>query len=147
MLTRRGLLRAIDRKRIVAAIEDAERQTSGEIRVSVSPFFWGSVESVADKAFARLGMTRTQARNGVLFFIVPSRRKFVVLGDEGIHAKVGDDFWRKVADAMSTKFQEGDFSGGLVEGIGTVGRELAAHFPYDAATDRNELPDDVDFGG
>jgi uncharacterized membrane protein len=146
MMTRRRLLRVIDQKKVVAAIEAAERETSGEIRVSVSPLFWGNVHKVAERAFTRLGMTATQRRNGVLFFIVPARRRFVVLGDEGIHAKVGDEFWRKVVDAVSTRFREGDFTAGLIHGIETVGRELAAHFPYDPATDRNELPDDVDFG-
>jgi len=146
MITRRSLLQLIDRDRIQEAIAEAERQTSGEIRVSVARFFWGSVRKVAERAFVRLGMTRTAARNGVLFFIVPARRRFVVLGDEGIHAKVGDAFWEKVAASVSKKFQAGDFTGGLVDGIATVGQELASHFPYDASTDKNELPDDVDFG-
>jgi uncharacterized membrane protein len=92
-------------------------------------------------------MRATAHRNGVLIFVVPSRRTFVVLGDEGIHAKVGDAFWRAVADAISRRFKNGDFTGGLVEGIETVGAALAEHFPYDATTDKNELPDDVDFGG
>jgi uncharacterized membrane protein len=71
----------------------------------------------------------------------------VVLGDEGIHAKVGPDFWSDVTKAMSDRFRSGDFTGGLVHGIETVGRELATHFPYDPTTDVNELPDDIDFGG
>ena len=138
---------AIDRDRVVRAIVAAERQTSGEIRVCVARFFWGDVRRAAEASFARLGMTATKHRNGVLFFIVPLRRKFVVLGDEGIHAKVGPDFWTKVAAAVSDRFRARDFTGGLVQGIETVGRELASHFPYDATTDRDELPDEVDFGG
>jgi uncharacterized membrane protein len=145
IFARRKLLKAIDAERVRRAIEAAERETSGEIRVSVVPFFWGNVRSVAERAFARLGMTRTAQRNGVLFFIVPSRRRFVVLGDEGIHAKVGAEFWEKVVGAVAAEFKGGRFTEGLVEGIETVGRELATHFPYDAATDKNELPDDVDF--
>jgi len=145
MITRRGLVRRIDRERVRQAIVEAERRTSGEIRVSVARFFWGSVRKVAERAFVRLGMTQTKARNGVLLFIVPARRRFVVLGDEGIHAKVGDAFWERVAAAVSEKFQAGDYTGGLVDGIETIGRELTAHFPYDGATDRNELSDDVDF--
>ena len=62
----------IDAGRIEEAIRRAERRTSGEIRVSVSRFFWGDVHRVADRAFARLGMSATRQRNGVLFFIVPS---------------------------------------------------------------------------
>ncbi len=146
MWTRRKLLAAIDAQRVREAIAEAERRTSGEIRVSVASFFWGDVRRVAERAFARLGMMATKERNGVFFFVVPSRRRFVILGDQGIHAKVGPEFWEHVAAAVSERFRVKDFTGGLVRGIETVGRELAAHFPYDAESDRNELPDDVDFG-
>jgi uncharacterized membrane protein len=81
VMTRQQLLKSIDGDRVKGAIERAEDQTSGEIVVSVAPFFWGNVEKAARRAFVRLGISRTQARNGVLFFIVPSRRLFVVLGD------------------------------------------------------------------
>ncbi len=144
--TKRKLVRAIDTKRVVAAIAAAEKRTSGEIRVSVAPFFWSSVRRTAERAFRRLGMTATAQRNGVLLFIVPARRRFVVLGDEGIHARVGQEFWERVAAAMAGDFRAGDFTGGLVKGIETIGEALATHFPYDPASDRNELPDDVDFG-
>jgi uncharacterized membrane protein len=144
-LGRRGLIRRLDVKRIEDALRAAEKRTSGEIRVSVSPFFWGSVRKAAERAFVRMGMTATKARNGILFFVVPSRRRFVVLGDEGIHAKVGQEFWEKIAAAMSAKFRAGDFTGGLVDAIAVVGEELARHFPHTAA-DVNELPDQIDFG-
>jgi uncharacterized membrane protein len=146
VMTRRKLLQIIDQDRIKAAIASAERRTSGEICVSVAPLFWGNVEKAADKAFVRMGMTRTKDRNGVLFFVVPSRRKFVVLGDRGIHERVGQNFWDSVAAALSEKFRDGDFTGGLVKGIEAVGEQLASHFPYDPTTDKNELSDDVDFG-
>ena len=145
-MTRKKLLQVIDQKRIRTAIDAAEQQTSGEICVSVAPLFWGSVEKAADKAFVRLGMTRTKDRNGVLFFVVPARRKFVVRGDQGIHERVGQDFWQSVAQAVSEKFREGDFTGGLVKGIETVAEQLATHFPYDRTTDKNELSNEVDFG-
>jgi uncharacterized membrane protein len=145
--SRGKLMKAVDADRVKAAIGEAERVTSGEIRVSVARFFWGSVRRVAERAFARLGVAGTKDRNGILFFIVPGRKKFVVLGDVGIHAKVGQEFRDALAAKMSGHFRKGEFTEGLVEAIGEAGRELAAHFPYDAATDVNELPDDVDFGG
>lgn len=145
VMTHRKLLQLIDRIRIKEAIQKAERQTSGEICVSVSRLFWGDVQKAAEKAFGRLGMARTKERNGVLFFVVPSRRKFVVLGDRGIHEKVGPEFWVKVADQVSERFREEDFTGGLVKGIEEVGNQLSAHFPYDAASDVDELKDEVDF--
>jgi uncharacterized membrane protein len=135
----------IDDDRVTRAIEEAERETSGEIVVSVSPFFIGSVERAAERAFARLGVARTRERNGVLFFVVPGRRQLVVLGDEGIHREVGPEFWKHVVDAVSRRFKAGDFTGGLVDGIGEVGRRLAERFPR-REDDVNELPDRPDLG-
>ena len=143
---KRKLVKILNLDRIKAAISEAERVTSGEIRVSVSPFFWGRVRVVAERAFERLKMTGTKDRNGILFFVVPSRRRFAVLGDVGIHARVGQEFWDDVAAVLSAEFKKGRFQEGLLRGIALAGEKLAAHFPYDAAADRNELPDDVDFG-
>lgn len=136
----------IDKERIKQAIQEAEKRTSGEIRVSLSPLFWGNVRKAAERAFVRLGMTATKDRNGVLFFVVPARRQFVVLGDSGIHQKVGQEFWHHIVSTVTAKFKKGDFTAGLIAGIQAVGEDLARHFPYDAATDTNELPDDVDCG-
>jgi uncharacterized membrane protein len=144
-MLRRTLIKRLDANRIRQAIAGAEEMTSGEIRVSVARFFWGKVRPVAERAFRRLGMMNTRQRNGILFFLVPARRRFVVLGDEGIHAKVGQEFWDRLAAAMSGHFGKGEFTDGLVEGIGEAGSMLASHFPYDPETDKNELPDEVDF--
>ncbi len=142
---RRKLKRLVDASAVKRAIAESERGTTGEIRVSVSTFFWGDVRRTAEKAFDRLGMTRTLHRNGVLIFVVPSRRKFVVLGDSGIHEKVGQEFWDGVAAAMSERFRKGDFTGGLVHGVQEAGRQLARHFPAEGRHP-DELPDEVDFG-
>lgn len=142
---RRRLRQLIDDEAVKASIREAERGTTGEIRVSVSTFFWGDIRKTAEKAFQRLGMAATARRNGVLFFLVPSRRRFVVLGDEGIHEKVGQAFWDDVTAAVSDRFRKGDFTGGLVHGAAEAGRVLALHFPKEEANP-NELSDDVDFG-
>ena len=146
VMTRKQLIRSVDDARVSAAIEQAEIQTSGEIVVSVAPFFWGDIHKAARQTFVRLGVSRTAARNGVLFFIVPSRRMFVVMGDEGIHEKVGQEFWERVASHLTEHFREGEFTEGLVHGIEEVGRQLAAYFPYNRTIDRNELSNDIDFG-
>jgi uncharacterized membrane protein len=145
VMTRKQLLRTIDQDLVKNAIQRAESLTSGEISVSVAPLFWGNVRKAAEKAFARLGVGQTKLRNGVLFFVVPSRRTFVVLGDQGIHEKVGQDFWNRIATVLAEKFHDGDFTGGLVAGIDTVGGQLAAHFPHEGAQDRNELSNEIDF--
>ena len=144
VMHRRKLIKIIDPERIKQAIQSAEKLTSGEIRVSVSRFFWGRIRPAAERAFTRLGMAKTKDRNGILFFIVPARRRFVVLGDEGIHAKVGPDFWKDLAEAMSADFKKGRFQKGLINGIEEAGKRLSTHFPYNPRTDKNELPDDLD---
>ena len=141
---RHKLIQELDTERIERAIAAAERLTSGEIRVSVAPIFWGDIERAARRAFERLRMHETRERNGVLFFIVPSRRKFYVLGDTGIHARVGEDFWYAVAAVMAMHFQRGNYTEGLLRGIATLAERLAEHFPHQGAGDRNELPDKVD---
>jgi uncharacterized membrane protein len=133
----------VDSERVRAAIAEAERRTSGEIRVSLAPWFWGDVERAAALAFRRLGMHRTRERNGVLFFVVPSRRAFVVLGDEGIHAHVGQEFWNGISRELSEHFERRDFTGGLLAGIAAAAERLGRYFPRSEA-DANELPNDVD---
>lgn len=143
---RRKLMKTIDGERVLAAIREAERRTSGEIRVSVARLFWGNVRGVAEKAFVRMKISGTRDRNGILFFIVPARRRFAVLGDSGIHAKVGQEFWDALAALLSESFRKGEFTEGLVRAIGAAGERLAEHFPYDRSADVNELPDAIDFG-
>jgi uncharacterized membrane protein len=146
LISQRKLLQIIDDDRVKAAIVAAEKQTSGEIRVSVSRFFWGNVQRAAHKAFTRLGMRATRDRNGILFFVVPARRRFAIIGDEGIHQKVGQEFWEKLVATMSEDFKAGKFNDGLERGIAECGRLLAIHFPYQGEKDVNELPDDIDHG-
>jgi len=147
IMHRRKLFQRLDGERIRETILEAEKRTSGEVRVSVAPFFWGRVRPVAERAFRRLGMENTRLRNGILFFIVPARKRFVVLGDEGIHAKVGQDFWEGIAAVLAEHFRKGEFTEGLIAGIRAAADSLAVHFPYESVTDVNELPDDIDTGG
>lgn len=144
-MSRRNLRKCVDEVRVVEAIRVAERATSGEIRVSVAHFFWGNVEKTAGKAFHRLGMENTADRNGVLIFLVPSRKRFAILGDRGIHEKVGQAFWNDVSACLSSHFRHGAFTEGLVEGIRMVGERLSTHFPSAGEADRNELSEEVDF--
>lgn len=143
MPSHRSLLKLIDEEKVKAAIVAAESGTSAEIRVSLSRFFFGDVHRAARRAFARMGMHRTRHRNGVLIFVVPSRRKVVVMGDEGIHGHVGQAFWEATAAAVTARFKEADYTGGLVAGIEALGRALAEHFPPEGRNP-DELPNEVD---
>jgi uncharacterized membrane protein len=126
---RNRLARHVDKNRISKAIDEAEAHTTGTIHVSLAPHFWGSVRRAAERAFHQLRVAHTLNRDGVLFFVVPSRRELVVLGDAGIHAKVGQEFWDRMAAAMSGKARSDDLTTALIHGIHEAGRELARHFP------------------
>lgn len=134
---------AIDHARVVAAIQAAERRTSGEIRVLVAKQPADDPVAAAKGHFERLGMTRTAARNGVLIFVAPQSRTFAVIGDLGVHEKCGDAFWGELAAAMEQQFRRGAFTEGLVHGVERAGALLAEHFPRQP-DDRNELPDEVE---
>jgi uncharacterized membrane protein len=138
----RKFLSKLDSDRIVAAIADAEKQSSGEIRVHVTQRKPDNLEERARRRFELLGMTRTAERNGVLFYVAPNLRRFQILGDSGIHEKCGDDFWKETSAGMEEHFRRGDFTEGLLHGIARAGAILAEHFPRTDA-DTNELPDEV----
>ena len=132
---------------LVAAIRQAEITTSGEIRVHLEDTC--PTPEPLDRAaqvFAELGMHRTAQRNGVLFYLAWETRQFAVIGDSGINSAVPDDFWEVTKEAVLDHFRAHDYVVGLDKGIRLVGEQLRRYFPYDAATDRNELDDSISFG-
>ena len=133
---------SIDDDRVSAAIEEAERNTSGEIRVFVSRTPAGEAMEAARREFVRLNMHRTAERNGVLIYIAPASQNFAILGDEGIHEKCGTNFWEEISSRMGEHFREGRFTEGLVGGILEAGEALGRHFPYKRG-DKNELPNSI----
>jgi uncharacterized membrane protein len=139
-----SFLGTLDHERIVKAIEDAEARSRGEVRVHVSRQAVAEAQPAAARQFEALGMTRTAERNGVLLFVAPVSQTFAVIGDEGIHARCGPDFWKDVAAAMETDFRAGRYTDGIVKGVARVGEALATHFPREEGTpDTNELSDEV----
>jgi uncharacterized membrane protein len=133
---------SLDQQRIVGAIQTAEGLTSGEIRVHVQPKAHGEIRSVAERTFERLGMTKTDLRNGVLLFIASEEQRFVILGDRGIDEKVPPGFWDEIAARLTIRFKHGEFTDGIVEAIHSAGEELRHYFPR-AHGDVNELTNDI----
>jgi len=128
---------------IVAAIHAAEQKTSGEIRVFISHKNVDDAVASATLQFQKLGMTKTRHRNGVLIFVAPQAQKFAVIGDEAVHRKCGEAFWRDLAAEMTGYFKQSDFSQGIIHGVRKAGELLAQHFPP-GKDDVNELPDKVE---
>lgn len=131
---------------IVAAIQAAERDTSGEIRVRIERTCpKADVLERAQEVFGLLGMHRTEQHNGVLFYLSVDDHKFAILGDSGIDAVVPPHFWESTRDQLRMHFRESRFTEGLCEGVALAGQHLKAFFPRQS-DDANELSDDVSFG-
>ena len=130
---------------IMQAVKDAEHRTSGEIRVHIEKS--AGDKDVLDRAadvFAMLELQKTKLRNGVLFYLAIEDHKFAILGDVGIHDRVGDRFWDEIRNHMQSYFRQNRFTSGMVEGIAMAGEKLRAKFPY-MDDDINELPDEISF--
>jgi uncharacterized membrane protein len=131
-----------DEQEIVSSIVEAEKNTSGEIRVHIEEHSEKSPLDRAQEVFFELKMNETQDRNGVLFYICVSDKKFAIIGDKGINDVVESDFWDCTKDTVIANFKEGNFKKGLVEGILKAGQRLKHYFPYQS-DDTNELSNEI----
>jgi uncharacterized membrane protein len=130
---------------ILQAVKDAEKNTSGEIRVHIEDKVEGDILDRASYIFSKLDMHKTKERNGVLFLLAYKSQKFAVIGDAGINSLVREDFWDDIKNVMADFFIQNQFTEGLSTGIKMAGDALKQHFPY-AEDDINELQDDISFG-
>jgi uncharacterized membrane protein len=129
---------------ILDAIRQAESQTSGEIRVHIENFCFGNEVKRAQKIFERLKMTNTKERNGVLIYIAVGHKKVAVIGDKGIHEKLGDVYWQTIVGNLTAHFKSGKKAEGLASGIAECGSQLGRFFPR-AADDTDELSNEISY--
>lgn len=133
-----------EKQQIAQAIHEAEKNTSGEIRVHLELKARGPIYPHAQRVFQKIGMTQTAQRNGVLIFLATRDRKFAVLGDTGINEKVPEGFWNDVVLIMETHFKENKFAEGICEAILRIGVKLKEYFQYQK-NDKNELSDGISY--
>lgn len=130
---------------VVEAIQSAEKDTSGEIRVHIDPSSEKDAMERAKEIFFQLKMNETEAQNGVLFYLAVKEHKFAILGDVGIDKVVPANFWNTTKDLVISEFKKGDFAAGLQLGIEEAGKRLKEFFPYQS-DDVNELSDEISKG-
>jgi uncharacterized membrane protein len=132
---------------IQSAVAEAEKYTSGEVRVYVeSRCRFVDPLDRATEIFAGLKMNETKDRNGVLVYVAMKDRQLAVFGDAGIHEKVGQQFWNTEVRKMLSAFNKENYAEGIATVVKDIGNVLAANFPYDPNTDKNELSDEIVFG-
>jgi len=147
ILPDKELLTKEELQKISDTIAEAERTTSGEIRVSIRKRRGWKERSLtlheyALKNFHELGMHKTKGKSGVLLFLSLSERAFQIVADEGIHKKVSETYWDDLAASLTSHFKEKNFCHGICTIVKEIGNTLSREFPRHA-DDTNELPNDV----
>lgn len=132
---------------IVKAIRQAEKRTSGEVRVFVESRcrYMDAIDRAAELFFS-LKMEETEDRNAVLVYVALKDHQLAVFADQGIYQQTGAEYWDKVVTEMISSFNKSDYAKGIAECVIQIGEALTTHFPYDKDTDKNELPDQIVFG-
>lgn len=139
-----SLFSDIEQDKIAQAISDAEKATSGELRIAIDKHCDGDPYEKAIDYFAKLDMDKTSLRNGVLIYLAHADHKFAIIGDSGINKVVPADFWETTKIAMTAHFAKGNLADGIIAGVALAGEKLALFFPPRKG-DINELPNDIVF--
>ena len=136
-----------EKLQIIEAVRNAEKRTSGEVRVFVeSRCSYMDAIDRAKEIFVELKMHETVDRNAVLVYIALKDHQLAIFGDEGIHSKLGNDYWNAEVKKMISNFNKENYAEGIQEVVTDIGEALTQLFPYNNNTDKNELPDDIIFG-
>ena len=136
-----------EKQQLIDAIQKAEHQTSGEVRIFVeSKCKYVDALDRAQEIFVSLKMHETELKNATLVYVAVKDKQVAVLGDEGIHQKVGGQYWKDVVSKMLMHFKKEKLAEGISLAIHDLGEALKTHFPYHSNTDKNELPDEIVFG-
>ncbi len=133
-----------EKKRIVQEIRSAEKKSTCEIRVHLVGGENGDVKTHAHRMFEKLGMANTKERSGILIFMHLKSRRFAIIGDQGVHGKVSEDFWKKAAASMEVWFQKDEFARGIEEAILKMSEYLAPYFSP-RLDNPNELKDEISY--
>lgn len=146
MLFRKRLIDRESERKIVAAIQEAELKTSGEVRVHIERKCpGGDPIARAIHIFNAIGMYKTAQRNGVLIYVALESHKFSIIGDTGINKVIPDNFWNSVRDSLKESLACDDVAGGICRAISSTGEILKKDFPY-LEGDVNEQSDEISYG-
>jgi uncharacterized membrane protein len=147
LFKKKDFFTAEEQQLIIESIRNAERMTSGEVRVFVESkcSYMDAIDRAAE-LFFHLEMQKTDDRNAVLVYVAMKDRQLALFGDEGIHKRVGNEYWNNEVHKMISNFNQENYAIGISEVVNDIGEALTKNFPFNNDTDKNELPDDIVFG-
>jgi uncharacterized membrane protein len=132
-------------QKIVAEIASVERLTIGEVRLHIEDFCDSDPLERAIQVFEKLGMQKTKNRSGILIYLASQSRKIAIYGDEGIHNKVGKEYWNNIVTQTILRIQSEDMTAAMIQVIKELGEPLAEHFP-ETNQEINELTNEISYG-
>ena len=136
-----------EKEQLLLSIREAEMRTSGEVRLFVeSRCRFVDPMDRAGELFLQMKMDQTKDRNATLIYVAVKDHQAAILGDKGIHEKVGSRYWQDEIQKMMAHFRHQHLAEGLCHCIKDIGDALHHYFPYERDTDKNELPDVIVFG-
>ena len=134
--------------RIEAQVAASEARHSGEIRVCIEAGLplealrgGTSARERAVAVFGELGVSATEARNGVLIYLLLADRAIEIVADRGLSQRVDAAEWQRIMATMQGAFGSGEFEAGLTQAIAAVDAFLVRHFAIAPdSRNPNELP-------
>jgi uncharacterized membrane protein len=127
---------------LVREIRAVEARSSAELRVVITTKLVFRPMRHGWKLFDRLGMHRTNDRNGALILVIPMGHRFAVIGDNAWAEVVGPAYWEELSNAMSRHLRAGRRYEALAYGIRTLGATMAGAWPANGENP-NELPNEI----
>ncbi|MCW9705963.1 TPM domain-containing protein [Fodinibius salsisoli] len=140
----KDLLTKKQEQQVIEAIQEAEKRTSGEIRIHIEQSSDQEPLQRAAYIFHELGMDQTTLQNGVLIYIADEDHQAAIYAGKGIHEQVEDDYWSTILDQLIAHFKKQEFEQGIEETVRRVGQKLADLFPPDGRA-TNELSDEISY--
>jgi uncharacterized membrane protein len=132
-------------QKIVAEIARVERLTIGEVRLHIEDFCDSDPLERAIQVFEKLGMQKTKNRSGILIYLASQSRKIAIYGDEGIHNKVGKEYWNNIVAQTILRIQSEDMTAAMIQVIKELVEPLAEHFT-ETTQEINELTNEISYG-
>lgn len=119
----------------------ADRAEAVKRRLIPADLLAERVHRRAEAAFLEEEVFATRDRTGILLFLALFEHRVELLADAGINAKVAQEEWRGITDALADGVRRGAAADALVEAVGACGRLLAERRVERRTDDVNELPD------
>jgi uncharacterized membrane protein len=141
-----NVLTKFENDELVHAITSAEKGSRGELRVLILRKCKGDALEEAKTQFALHEMEKTEGRTGVLLLYCPADHKIAIYGDTGIHAVVGDRFWKDVIAQALVPARRGEDLLALLTAVQAIGRVFHKHFSAEGNGVGNELPNAPIYG-